>query len=467
MSDASSGQSSSTDQQGLNEALDVNGSSGDAQHQIRAELIRLAVSSGNARLIGNISCALTLSFFLWAQGPHAAIMIWSSGVALLATLTCIRDRRLSRGPIPTRSVVTLARQIIFTCGLGGALWGSAGIFLFPANAADLQLFLLLVLIGMAAGATLIWFPLANASPFFIIPCLAPVTIRFLLTREAIWLATAGLITIFGATLVGRSKAPHLTTFKAISDRREKESIPERLSILNKEMQEKIRERQRIEKELEESEQRYRRLFENISDFIYTHDLEGNILSINPLAAHKLGYLPEEMEGCHLTDFMTPKSKERFFDDYLQWIIGDAVLEGVSIFQTKDGSPCYLEYRNAVIGRGDEETVVYGSAHEITGRVRMERRLRYAEERYRSVVDNANEIIFRADIEGRWTFLNPAWTEITGFSCEQSFEKFHSDFVVEDDANLAVECRASPPYSISLQAERIRAKSSACQAIIAS
>lgn len=46
-----------------------------------------------------------------------------------------------------------------------------------------------------------------------------------------------------------------------------------------------------------------------------------------------------------------------------------------------------------------------------------------EERYRSVVNNVKEVIFQTDTSGRWTFLNPAWTEITGFNVEESLGQF--------------------------------------------
>jgi two-component system, sensor histidine kinase and response regulator len=57
--------------------------------------------------------------------------------------------------------------------------------------------------------------------------------------------------------------------------------------------------------------------------------------------------------------------------------------------------------------------------QITERSKTEAALRTSEREYRSVVDNVTEVIFRTDTEGRWTFLNPAWTDITGNSVEDS------------------------------------------------
>jgi len=42
----------------------------------------------------------------------------------------------------------------------------------------------------------------------------------------------------------------------------------------------ITERMRLEKELKESEEKYRDLFENAKDAMYTQDLEGRIITMN-------------------------------------------------------------------------------------------------------------------------------------------------------------------------------------------
>jgi two-component system cell cycle sensor histidine kinase/response regulator CckA len=50
-----------------------------------------------------------------------------------------------------------------------------------------------------------------------------------------------------------------------------------------------------------------------------------------------------------------------------------------------------------------------------------------EERYRSVVENAGEVIFQLDIEGRFTLLNPAWTVLTGYGVEESLGHHFTEY----------------------------------------
>ena len=53
-------------------------------------------------------------------------------------------------------------------------------------------------------------------------------------------------------------------------------------------------------------------------------------------------------------------------------------------------------------------------HDISKRKEIERELNKSQEQYRSVVENVKEVIFHTDVQGKWTFLNPAWEEITGY-----------------------------------------------------
>ncbi|MCU7904368.1 MAG: EAL domain-containing protein [Candidatus Thiodiazotropha sp. (ex Epidulcina cf. delphinae)] len=61
-----------------------------------------------------------------------------------------------------------------------------------------------------------------------------------------------------------------------------------------------------------------------------------------------------------------------------------------------------------------------------------RNLKASERRYHSVVDNIKEVIFQVDGQGKLLFLNPAWSEITGFSVEESLATPFLDFVHPDD-----------------------------------
>lgn len=62
----------------------------------------------------------------------------------------------------------------------------------------------------------------------------------------------------------------------------------------------------------------------------------------------------------------------------------------------------------------------------------EEKYRLLTNQYKSVVNNVKEVIFQTDNKGRWTFLNPSWTEITGFSINESIHDYFMNFVHPED-----------------------------------
>lgn len=66
------------------------------------------------------------------------------------------------------------------------------------------------------------------------------------------------------------------------------------------------------------------------------------------------------------------------------------------------------------------------------RKRSEEALDASEIKYRSVVETIKEIIFQTDEIGHWTFLNRAWTALTGFEVQSTLGTFFIEYLHEED-----------------------------------
>jgi diguanylate cyclase (GGDEF)-like protein/PAS domain S-box-containing protein len=78
----------------------------------------------------------------------------------------------------------------------------------------------------------------------------------------------------------------------------------------------------------------------------------------------------------------------------------------------------------LIADGDLRRRVQLQTRQLTDEVRARERaarlaLEASEARYLSVVQAVQEVVFRTDEGGRWTFLNPAWTAITGYAVDDT------------------------------------------------
>jgi PAS domain S-box-containing protein len=76
--------------------------------------------------------------------------------------------------------------------------------------------------------------------------------------------------------------------------------------------------------------------------------------------------------------------------------------------------------------------------EIAERLRAEQELRESEERYRELVENANDIIYTHDLRGRFLSANAAARQVTGFSLDELLAMSVNDLVVPEHRALARE-----------------------------
>ncbi len=127
----------------------------------------------------------------------------------------------------------------------------------------------------------------------------------------------------------------------------------------------------------ESERRYRELVENCLGLICTHDLSGEILSVNPAAATSLGYHPDEGLGRNLRDFLVPE-KRYLFDEYLRRIREDGRDDGLMSLVSRSGTVRIWMYRNVLTQPRGGNAYVLGHAIDVTDRVAAERALKERE-----------------------------------------------------------------------------------------
>ena len=90
------------------------------------------------------------------------------------------------------------------------------------------------------------------------------------------------------------------------------------------------------------------------------------------------------------------------------------------------------FRRAVRDGQGRIVGMVGVLVDVTDRARVQSALAQSEAQYRGVVNSVSEVIFQTDRGGRWTFLNAAWSEIMGYSVEESLGRAVTDFLHPDD-----------------------------------
>ncbi len=197
----------------------------------------------------------------------------------------------------------------------------------------------------------------------------------------------------------------------------------------------ITQRKQAEEALAESAAHLQIVFEGAGIGIALGTLEeGRILKSNPAFEQMLGYSAEELSTLTFADFTPLEDLQKELPLFQALVAGERPsYEIQKRYICKDGSQIWVDVTVSIIrdANGNPKFAV-GMIQDITERFEAVEALGQSQEKYRSVVDNIKEVIFQTDRQGCFTFLNPAWEEITGFNLDQSIGTAWLNYIYKPD-----------------------------------
>jgi len=133
-------------------------------------------------------------------------------------------------------------------------------------------------------------------------------------------------------------------------------------------------KKQTENKLIKSEQRFRDLFNGITDIIYTQDLKGCFTSVNPALCKAFGYEEDELIGRCSAEFMKPEIAPNFIKEYLEPLKKFRYHEGTTIYFKKNKKKLYVEYKSVLIQPENGEPFISGTGRDVTERILSERKV---------------------------------------------------------------------------------------------
>jgi PAS domain S-box-containing protein len=221
----------------------------------------------------------------------------------------------------------------------------------------------------------------------------------------------------------------------------------------------IGERGRIVGALREIEDRYRRVAETTSDVILAAGEDGRILFVNSSVEKVFGYKVAEMIGAELTRIM-PDFMDRLSEVARRGAEKGqkrAARTGVELKGLRKGGKelsvevTFGEYA------ADGKRIFTGIVRDVTERKRAEATRGANETRFQELFDNANDIIYTSDLEGRFTSLNLMAERLIGYKREdvlkmdigQIVAPEHLKLVRQTIADMVANNTDTPPYEIEI------------------
>ena len=203
-----------------------------------------------------------------------------------------------------------------------------------------------------------------------------------------------------------------TEWEAVGDSHPFKPVYDAMSIIKEDVDDIFRIKRQIKETLAREKEKYRDIFQNVSDFLYFHDFEGNFTETNLAWKKEVGMTEDDLSGLNLKDLLPERYKKQF-DPYLNRIKANGKDEGLLPIKTKDGRERIIEFRNSLIHGATGPIGVRGSARDITKQIHAQEALRQSEEKYRTILENIEDGYFEVDLAGNLTFFNDALCRITG------------------------------------------------------
>lgn len=203
-----------------------------------------------------------------------------------------------------------------------------------------------------------------------------------------------------------------------------------LSIFNRRLKREILAHQKTGKELEESEEKFRALFDQAGGYCMVLDPSTSdgipvILDANKAACLMHGYTREEFIGRPVSVIDDEAGKELVKKRTSEIMTGKPFyVENEHV--RKDGTVFSVAVNAKRIDIGGKPPYILSTEYDITDRKRVEKELIEREEQYRVIAESIGDYIMRYDRKGKHIYANRNAIEVTGLPEEQYIGKTHRE-----------------------------------------
>jgi PAS domain S-box-containing protein len=190
--------------------------------------------------------------------------------------------------------------------------------------------------------------------------------------------------------------------------------------------------ERAEEALRESEDRHRRLVEQVSDGIFLASAEGRYVDVNPAGCEMLGMTREEVLSRTFLDVLDPAEHARI-PTVVAGFADGKVHRSEWRFRRKDGSVFVGE----LDGRRLPDGRLQGAVRDVTARKRVEEALRDSERLYRAIGESIDFGVWVCAPDGKNIYASDSFLKLVGITQQQCSDFGWGDVLHPEDAERTI------------------------------
>ncbi|HSJ67870.1 MAG TPA: PAS domain S-box protein [Anditalea sp.] len=193
----------------------------------------------------------------------------------------------------------------------------------------------------------------------------------------------------------------------------------------------ITQRKNAVRQVQLNERKIRKILDHSVDIICTVDSGGRFKEINAAVENVWGYTPEELLGKIFLDLVHEEDKERSKMEVQNLISGQQTISFENRYITKDGKVVPMLWSSHW---DQNEQLLFCVGKDATDLKKAEAKLKYNEQRFKSLVQHGADFIAILDTNGINTYVSPTSKSITGWEIDhlQGYSAFN--FMHEDDVD---------------------------------
>ena len=351
--------------------------------RLRTLEVQQLYRQASAALYGAFIASAVVVAVLWDVEDYRRLAAWFvCSVALYLgryVLVLEFHKRSPQGD----DVLPWDRWFTIITALAGALWGTAGVALFPVGSPLHQAALVILIGGTCSGTVVVYCSRKLAYVLFSLLAGLPLAFMFFLQGSSVHLMMGFIVVVYVAVLIVTGNRMHAANRESLrlqlTNQRLVESLTQEKSAvekLNVSLADEIEERAKTEETLRDNESKYRHFVEFLPQIVFETDVEGKVTFFNQAGKEATGYRSEDLRtGLELIQVIAPDYRQRAARNIDRLLHGELTRGNEYLILCKDGSTIpILSYSAPVVTQG-EIAGIRGIAVDVSDLKRAEDQIR--------------------------------------------------------------------------------------------
>jgi diguanylate cyclase (GGDEF)-like protein/PAS domain S-box-containing protein len=422
-------------QERINDAIVLEDSSAAGRaRRIVADRTMLAYSQAFASLIAETLAYGLIAILLWTHVPGAYIGAWSlfAGAALIAHVTAVIAYWKVRPGV--RDVGPWSGAYLNISVAGGIVLGAAAVLAGIYAPTALQVPVVIVLSAVALVAYVTKAPMLSAAMLNILPLIGPVLYWLIEQGDMSTRTAAGAIMLSGLLLVivALRSREHMSRLSMITvqnrdlmnnltkARSQAIAAKDKAVKLNASLKDEMRERERAEQKIRDSERELSSILANIRDVIFRADIDGVIQWVSPAVSDVLQYQREEIVGTPINRLFADQRAVVRFEQAMSSSFGMMQMHAAGMTR-RDGSTLWGSITAHYYHHADGGIAgIEGTIRDITSYHETQQALLTEKGRASVTLASIGDGVITTDTDGRIDYLNASAEALTGLTVQTAY-----------------------------------------------